>query len=272
MGQRCRKHHLLNIRQVCLHIEPFKNRSVQTMRQALKYIMNTYANHPAFYRYIDHKSGKRLPLYYIYDSYLMDEQSWSRLLSPVDQELQNELESVRGTELDGVFVGLLVQEKHMKSLKRCGFDGFYTYFGTDTFTYGSNPKNWAHLAEYAANANMLFIPSVAPGYNDEKVRPWNKINTRQRRNGYYYENSFRHAVASNAPIISITSFNEWHEGTQIEEAVKKEGSAPKYLDYRPNNANHYLVLTNKWVFKFSEKQLLRSSFQKASPNIFQSSR
>ncbi|VDN21378.1 unnamed protein product [Gongylonema pulchrum] len=66
---------------------------------------------------------------------------------------------------------------------------------------------------------MLFIPSVAPGYDDRRVRPWNAINYRGRKNGQYYSEMFEMAHAARAKIITITSFNEWHEGTQIEPAV-----------------------------------------------------
>ena len=44
----------------------------------------------------------------------------------------------------------------------------------------------------------------------------------------------------NAEIVSITSFNEWHEGTQIEAAVSKEG----YEDYG-GDPQKYLKLTRK---------------------------
>jgi hypothetical protein len=52
------------------------------------------------------------------------------------------------------------------------------------------------------------------GYIDTKIRPWNNLNTKERNNGYYYENMFKNAINLKNPskIISITSFNEWHEG------------------------------------------------------------
>lgn len=43
-------------------------------------------------------------------------------------------------------------------------------------------------------------------------------------------------------IISITSFNEWHEGTQIETAVKKQG----YDDYG-RDPDMYLKITKEMV-------------------------
>ena len=54
-------------------------------------------------------------------------------------------------------------------------------------------------------------------------------------------------------LVSITSFNEWHEGTQIERAqdvralntnINKNGA---YLDYGPQGPDLYLNMTRIWV-------------------------
>ena len=238
-------------KQVCLHIEPFKDRNVASMRKALKFIVSHLSNHSAFYKYYNHRTNKTLPLYYIYDSYLLDPDSWAKLLQAPSDELENRDTSIRNTELDGVFIGLLVERKHMTDIRKAGFDGFYTYFGTDTFTFGSNPLNWQQISTFATRSNLIFIPSVAPGYNDETIRPWNKINTRSRRGGLYYEGCFRSALAVHPLVISITSFNEWHEGTQIEKAIPYKVSHRTYLNYLPHNPEYYLNITRQWVVKFS---------------------
>ena len=67
--------------------------------------------------------------------------------------------------------------------------------------------------------NKIFVPSLGPGYDDSRVRPWNSGNTRDRKNGQYYKNFWENALSiagsggKNVKFISITSFNEWHEGT-----------------------------------------------------------
>ena len=51
---------------------------------------------------------------------------------------------------------------------------------------------------------------------------------------------WKEAINIHSEIVSVTSFNEWHEGSQIESAVKKEG----YEDYG-NDPDFYLKLTRK---------------------------
>jgi glycoprotein endo-alpha-1,2-mannosidase len=87
------------------------------------------------------------------------------------------------------------------------------------------------MSEFAKENELIFIPCVAPGYIDTRIRPWNAKNTRSRDDGQYYEQMFRKALDVNPDFIGITSFNEWHEGTQIEPAIPKSISGYTYEDY-----------------------------------------
>ena len=213
------------------------------MKHHIEYLIKSYGSHPAFYS--RKHNGKDLPLFYIYDSYLIKKDAWASLLQPDGSH------SLRNTDYDSIFIGLVVENNHKEELLGAGFDGFYTYFASDGFTYGSGTRNWKHLADYASINQLLFIPSVGPGYIDDRVRPWNKRNTKERDNGSYYEQSFKAALDVEPPLISITSFNEWHEGTQIEKAIPKTIAGYKYLDYSPHQSDYYISLTRKWIDKFT---------------------
>ena len=214
----------------------------------IKYIQEKYGQHPAYHR---HKyRGRKLPVFYVYDSYLVQREDWGGILRPEGRK------TIRNTPYDGIFLGLVVNEHQKSEVLAAGFDGYYTYFASDGFTYGSSSRNWASLAQYASTNEVLFAPSVGPGYNDVRIRPWNAANTKDREHGGYYEQSFKAALAVRPPIISITSFNEWHEGTQIEKAVPKQYRNFKYSDYMPQSSDYYLTLTRKWVLKFRKQQQL----------------
>ncbi|XP_072546345.1 glycoprotein endo-alpha-1,2-mannosidase isoform X2 [Salminus brasiliensis] len=193
---------------VVFHIEPYKGRDDTSMLENIKYIVEKYGDHPAFYRYRS-RTGKLLPLFYIYDSYLQSADIWAQMLKTTGKR------SIRNTPYDGIFIALLVEEKHKKEIVAAGFDG--------------------------------------PGYIDISVRPWNAQNTRNRINGRYYETSFSAAVETRPRIISVTSFNEWHEGTQIEAAIPKTGGRMAYLDYLPHKPTAYLEITRKWAKRFTEQ-------------------
>ena len=173
---------------------------------------------------------------YIYDSYNVPSSEWRELLSP-DGKI-----TIRNTPLDVIAIGLFVEHGDCSKLASGFFDGFYTYFASQGFVYGSTPRNWREMKAKAKQFSRLrfFIPSVGPGYDDTVVRPWNFGTTKDRLGGSYYKQMWTDALQLQPEIVSITSFNEWHEGTQIEKAVKKQG----YSDYG-DDPEFYLKLTRE---------------------------
>lgn len=65
--------------------------------------------------------------------------------------------------------GLAVEAAHLDQNYNSGFDGMYTYFASDTFVFGSMPSNWNRISKYCKGRELLFIPSVGPGYIDTEV-------------------------------------------------------------------------------------------------------
>lgn len=230
---------------ICFHIEPFPGRNADTGREALVYLLDRYGNHPALY--CCSQSGGR-PLIYLYDSYLTPAAEWAGIFKA------DGAHTIRGTKYDVAAIALWVKEKEQDFMLLGGFDGFYTYFATDGFTYGSTPSNWAEMAAWAKEKDLLFIPSVGPGYVDTRIRPWNNGNTRARGNGAYYDRMFKTALDSGAPLVSITSFNEWHEGTQIEAAVPKTTEGYRYEDYGSCEPEYYLKRSLYWIQQWKRKE------------------
>lgn len=226
---------------VAFHLEPFPGRDAATGRQALRYLVDTYGDHPACYR--PEAWGGR-PVVYVYDSYLTPARDWARLLQP-DGEI-----TIRGTAIDCVMIGLWVQVTDGGDLRAGGFDGFYTYFAADGFTFGASRASWPNLAAFARQYEMLFVPCVGPGYCDTRIRPWNTTTTRDREAGAYYDRQWGAAIAAGPDAIAVTSFNEWHEGTQIEPAVPLAIEGFTYRDYRPLAPDDYLRRTHRWVERY----------------------
>lgn len=237
---------------VTLHIEPYRNRTPHSVRTDLEYIHRKYTSHSAFLKLswpVDGDSDRLLPLVYVYDSYLSSAEEWAAVLKGSGRA------TIRGTPIDTIMLGLLVEKKHQQSIMDGGFDGFYTYFASDRFSYGSTIGNWKALEKFARDNRLLFVPSVGPGYNDERVRPWNKPHSKSRQNGSYFKKMFGAAISNayflktehTAKVVSLTSFNEWHEGTQIELAIPKTFNNYSYLNYHPHSPDFYLQLTSEWA-------------------------
>ena len=226
--------------QVSLHLEPIVGRDARVSRAALASLLGRFGARAALWR--EPASGR--PLVFVYDSYLSPPEEWARLLTP-DGDL-----TIRGTALDCVVVGLWVEESHGEDLRRAGFDGAYTYFATDGFTFGSTTANWPAMAAFCRDHGLLFVPCVGPGYADLRIRPWNTANQREREDGAYYARMAAAALAVEPPLVGLTSWNEWHEGTQIEPAATKAIPGFRYRDYGVVGEEGYLERTRAWVERY----------------------
>ena len=230
---------------VVLHLEPYEKRTAISVYNDIKYMHSHYGTHPALYKMpAPSDSSTTLPIVYIYDSYQVPPQDWAQVFTTGGSS------SLRNTANDVIAIGLLTSDTSKMDIVKSGFDGFYTYFAIDGFTYGSTTRNWNHLSQFAEQHNLLFIPSVGPGYDDTKVRPWNAQNTKSRNSGEYYREKVATGLAAQTKLLSITSFNEWHEGTQIEPAVPAAVTGITYRDYRPHRPDYYLDETRRLLEKF----------------------
>jgi glycosyl hydrolase family 99 len=130
-----------------------------------------------------------------------------------------------------------------------GFDGVYTY---DIVVYGAN--KFGRLCAQAHALKLLCAPSVGPGYDARRGSgdPVVKL----RRNGATYDSMWKMAIAARADRVTITSYNEWHEGTQIEPASSGPArrGGYRYLTYQGAWGLHgveaedaYLTRTRYWA-------------------------
>jgi glycoprotein endo-alpha-1,2-mannosidase len=99
-----------------------------------------------------------------------------------------------------------------------GFSGVYTY---DVLLYdgGFFPR----MCAQARKLHLLCAPSVGPGYDARRATADRRL--RGRRGGATYDAMWTGALRAGADVVTITSYNEWHEGTQIEPARRTAGYA-----------------------------------------------
>ena len=144
-----------------------------------------------------------------------------------------------------------------------GFAGLYTY---DIRVYGGN--TFGRLCREARALNLKCAPSVGPGF--DSFRATGDPSVKPRRNGATYDAMWHAALAAQADFVTITSFNEWNEGTPIEPAA----TAPRtgYLSYagtygvRDRSAAYaYLARTAYWTGVAAAAPPARISTTSATP-------
>jgi glycoprotein endo-alpha-1,2-mannosidase len=181
---------------------------------------------------IDHLRSLGITDFYVYRPTDFAPEQWAPLL----------------TALDGVRV--FAQTGLAGFAARAGFDGAYTY---DVLSYGGG--TFARLCASAHRLRILCIPSVGPGY--AASRATGDLRVKPRRRGRTYDAMWRAALRAGADAVSITSYNEWNEGTQIEPASDHPPMLG-YLSYEGAYGLHgaaaahaYIERTTCWVAAFS---------------------
>jgi glycoprotein endo-alpha-1,2-mannosidase len=96
-------------------------------------------------------------------------------------------------------------------------------------------QSWVQLADEAGKISAI---TVIPGYEDTKIRkPGLAVN---RYGGELYRAQWEEAIKADPHWVLITSFNEWHEGSEIEPSMEYEG--------------RYLYLTGEYAEHFKAKE------------------
>ena len=103
---------------------------------------------------------------------------------------------------------------------RGGFQGLYTY---DVLVW--NGDAFGRMCAAARRLGLACAPSVGPGFDASRATPERRV--QDRRNGRRYDHMWFAAVRARPDVVTITSYNEWHEGTQIE-PVRAQGDYASY--------------------------------------------
>jgi len=186
--------------ELAVQIEPYAGRTADQAVQDIAYLQSAYGVTDFFvYRAQDFTSGQWAPaLASVSGATVWAESFWDVL------------------ERGGVQV----------FAAQAGFSGVYTYDPYDV----TGPA-MAQICGAARQLHLLCSPSVAPGFS--AVRATGQGTIRPRDNGATYDSMWQGALQSSPDLVTIASYNEWHEGSQIEPAVDDclPGSGFCYANY-----------------------------------------
>lgn len=225
MLEAARKHGM----KITIYYETVPPRGSPTVEGAvgdLLYLLEKYGKDPTWLK-VDGK-----PVFFIYGRALNEIKldGWKQVITQVNQKHPG----------GALFIGDRISEEAAQI-----FDGIHTYNPTGR-TKGMSPdqlRSWAKefypMTVKTAGAKISAV-TVIPGYDDHKLgRPEPRPIT-SRHNGQTYRILWEEAIAANPDWVLITSWNEWHEGSEIEpsaedgdRALKQtEQFAPRFLKMR----------------------------------------
>jgi hypothetical protein len=179
--------------------------SIGQMESNLRYVISKYSHNANFF----HWQGK--PVIFFWDPLGKGRTlaTWATIRSQVDPNHQTiwSAEGVDPTLLD-VFDGI-----HLFSGAYWGIQQGDITAVDQGFRAKINAYNQAH------NTQKIWAAGIIPGYNDTRVPGRTGTYIVARNNGATYREGWEGAIASSPDWITITSFNEWFEGSMIEPSV-----------------------------------------------------
>lgn len=202
-----RKHGL----KITVYYEAVPPRGKPTVEGAvddLLYIMRRYAGHPAWLKV----GGK--PVIFIYGRAVGDLKlaGWEKVMNDFTARYPG----------GGVFIGDQITPQAARI-----FDGIHTYNPTGQ-TKGKSLdeiRAWARTTFpqwiRTAGPDRIAVVTIIPGY-DDSVQPSRKPPRpiTDRHNGETYKVMWQEAIAANPDWVIVTSWNEWHEGSEIEPSAE----------------------------------------------------
>ena len=227
---------------VAFHIEPYAGRTPSSVEADVAYIYGHYGSSAGFFRVSRATtygpSTSPRGVFYVFDP----------LSSGTLAQWQAAMDDLHAGASDAFVVSQHVSHDPVTDGH---FDGVYTYDA-----YAVDPGTFGSMASVTAGSGGVFAPSVGPGFDDRRAVAGSTRYV-SRSDGRRYDTFWQDAIASGAPWVTITSFNEWHEGTQIEPATSKAISGFAYDDYvgaygasAADAPMAYLNRTRYWVDTF----------------------
>jgi hypothetical protein len=232
---------------VAFHLEPFEGRSVDGVVEAVQYIYDRYGSHPAFFRTNATSrwspDGRPKGLFFFYAPAVQS--NFCEVDCPGSPEYWQPAIDALHALPDGAFV--IGHMPDGEGALNAHFDGAYDYV---TLRQGEELNfDWA----WSLPVGIHYVPAVAPGFSARRIG-YAEDTYLPRLAGETFHDQWEAAVEPGIePFITVvTSFNEWHEGSQIEPVMagKNNGSGYNYPTYGPLQTDGYLTLTRELAEEF----------------------
>jgi hypothetical protein len=205
----------------------------------LAYILERYADHPAWLR-VDGR-----PVVFVYGRVMgqVDFNDWPEIITRSRERYGKDF--------------LLIADGYQEGYARL-FDGVHTYNicgwvqkKTRDELRQLSRKSFGDAVALARRHGKISCITVIPGYDDTKIRTPG-IHA-ERLDGDTYRILWQEAIAANPDWVLVTSWNEWHEGSEIE---------PSWED-----GDEYIRMTAPYAARFRETPPVESAAPAGRPSL-----
>ena len=220
-------------------IENYGGETESSIFSDIAYIYRKYGSHPAFYRVARPTkygpSSKPRGVFFLYSP-----------PSPRTYVTQyaRSMDGIRGTANDAIVMvrtddRLLNSNSNLEAyLGALHFDGMlnYGFYGSAAYSRALPQSN-----------DYILLFSVSPGFDNSRAPGVTSPTVVQRSGGSAYDGGWSALIGKQPEWVSIVSFNEWHETTQIEPAKPFTYNGFQYLNYESAYGLHGSAATTAYI-------------------------
>ena len=225
--------------QVAFHIEPYNGRNPESLIGDIQYLYRQYGNSPAFFRSLatSRYSPDRQPkgMFFVWSIEGRSGENGSYWQAALDQ--------IHELPESGLVIANSLDARWIEGSH---FDGLYNYVSLHLEEGGFD---WAR----SLPPETLYVPSVIPGFSARRVG-YAEDTFVPREEGSTFSRQWDSALNAGVEpaLVTVTSFNEWHEGSMIEPARSgvNDGNGYTYEEYGALSPEGYLDLTREWADKY----------------------
>jgi len=182
----------------------------------LMWVVDNYTNKPGYWK-IDGR-----PVIYVYRRTLKQIPYWS--------DWQQVLNHARN-KFDVFFIADISAIESMQI-----FDGYHITTSVLQVLIDDDVKTFHQAMQNTCAAfGKLYAAPVIPGFDNSRVHEKGRL-VADRKNGKLYNEQWQAAISCQPAQIMINSFNEWHEGSEIEPSLEL--------------GDEYLKVTKNWIEKY----------------------
>jgi hypothetical protein len=229
---------------VAFHIEPYNGRTAESLVSDIQYLYQQYGDRPAFFRSTETSryspSDQPKGMFFVWSIGVQGAEQ-----NPVEANYwQQAVDTIHALPDSGL---IIANTKKAEWIDGGHFDGLYNY--ATLHLEESGGFDWARSLPPGA----LYVPSVIPGFSARRVG-YDERTFVSREDGATYAAQWTSALNAGVEpaLVTITSFNEWHEGSIIEppQFDLDNGNGYTYMDFGLLPPDGYLNLTRQWVEKY----------------------
>ncbi|MHA1731498.1 MAG: hypothetical protein ACTSU5_06120 [Promethearchaeota archaeon] len=191
--------------------ERFRQNRSEAVRE-LEHVLDEYGDHPNFLKI--GSGGSERPVVFTYAAGYLGGDNWAW----ITRELRTD-------GYDSFVVGDVGDPRSVRDSYLAAFDGLHVYnpvgIMRDDPGWSTSLKNYYASMVHEGHANgKLVAATVIPGYNDLYVR--DGFDFPRGKDGQVYSDSWKGVLGLNPrpDWVLITTFNEWHEGSEIEPSLE----------------------------------------------------